>query len=82
MTAAGISIFPNSIRSGEMLNVVSSNSVELETLTIMNLNGTVVKSMSLNGTANAQVSTAGLSTGIYFVSLNGDKSLTAKLIVK
>lgn len=82
LTAAGISIFPNSIRSGEMLNVVSSNSVELEALTITNLNGAVVKSTSLNGTASAQVSTAGLSTGIYFVSLNGDKSLTTKLIVK
>ena len=79
---SNIAIFPNTIKSGELLNVSSNNSLVIHTISIVDVRGKLVKAVNFNDAISAQLNTAGLNTGVYFVMVNNNKALSKKLIVE
>jgi hypothetical protein len=73
-------MYPNPARN--TITITTTNDILLENATIVNVNGKIVKSVSLKELTNNTIEINELSTGIYFVNIrsNSGKTTIKKLI--
>lgn len=76
-SSANISIYPNPVN--DILNVLSPD-FELESVTITDINGRIVKNVNANNTRK-EINVSDLNSGVYFVNVNTvDGSVVKKFI--
>ncbi|MCX6310228.1 MAG: T9SS type A sorting domain-containing protein [Bacteroidetes bacterium] len=75
--ANAFSIFPNPATDNVLVSWTAST--EVHSLTLTDAMGRVVRSISVNGT-QAQLSLDGLSSGVYFITVNDDKRSVQKIV--
>ena len=77
---SSVAIYPNPAVQEVTVNTGSDNDWIGGTLTLVNANGSVVKTIAIT-TVNQKVNIANLSPGLYIVQLvNGDKKIRQKLV--
>jgi hypothetical protein len=74
-------VFPTLVNNSESVNI-SNSKIVIEKVAIYNITGKLVKSFEFNNSYNVIVPTSKLSSGIYFLKINDDKSNAQKFIVK
>jgi len=72
-------VYPNP--ADNVLNV-KGGSLALDKIEISDLNGRIVKSLSLGGTAEASINISELASGIYMATVSSDNQVMTKKIVK
>lgn len=77
--ASQFAVFPNPAS-----NVVTVSGAEalVDAIELIDLNGRTVKSVKVNGVAEAQINISDLSAGVYMMNISSDKGKTTKKIVK
>jgi len=78
-----LNIFPIPVTKGDLMHV-NLNSISKNTaLTIVDLQGRVLKNIDMSDTKQTEISTSDLKSGIYFIKLNsGPTNLVKRLIIK
>jgi len=79
LTAAEFVMYPNP--ATDVVNIAGNN-LAINTVTVADLNGRIVKTLSANGTGNAKVDLSGLSAGIYVMTVESDAGTATKKIIK
>lgn len=77
--ASQLTVFPNPATNMVTVSAVDAlvNGVEL-----IDINGRTVKTVKLNGVAEAQINISDLSTGVYMMNISSDKGSATKKVVK
>lgn len=74
-------VFPNP--ADNVLNVSSRTNMTLNNVELTDINGRIVKNMSVNGVSNTQLNIADLNAGMYFLKVTSSEGTgTAKIIKK
>jgi hypothetical protein len=74
-------VYPNP--ADTVINISNKNNTTLNQVQVTDLNGRVVKSVNLNGVANAQINIADLNSGVYFLKATNSQGVgTTKFIKK
>lgn len=73
------SVYPNP--SNDVVNISNSTNAIISTIEMTDLNGRVVKNVSLNAT-EGQVNISDLSTGVYMMNVSSDQGSITKKIIK
>src|SRR5690606_23822341 len=76
-TSSTFSIYPNPVK--DVLNISNSNGAEINSLTIVDINGRTVKQINSN---ISQINISDLNAGVYFVNINSTEGNLTKKIVK
>ncbi|ARV05370.1 hypothetical protein BTO04_01090 [Polaribacter sp. SA4-10] len=74
-------VFPTLINNSESVNITNSETF-IEKVDIYSINGKLVKSFDFNSKYNVEITMSKLSSGMYFLNINKDRSNTHKFIVK
>jgi Zn-dependent metalloprotease len=74
-------VFPTLINNSESVNITNSKTF-IEKVDIYSINGKLVKSFDFNSKYNVSIPVTKLSSGMYFLNINKDRSNTHKFIVK
>jgi hypothetical protein len=74
-------VFPTLINSFESLQITNSKTF-IEKVDIYSISGKLVKSFDFNSKYNVSIPVTQLSSGMYFLNINKDRSNTHKFIVK
>ena len=77
---ASFTVSPNP--SSSIINIEGSNNAIVNSITVTDLNGRVVKSVESAGVSKTQVNVTDLSAGIYMLNISSDKGVTTKKIIK
>lgn len=77
---AKLSVYPNP--TSGLVTISNDDNSSLETVSITDLNGRVVKSLKLNGESTSQINISELSAGVYMMNISSDKGSITKKIVK
>lgn len=72
-------VYPNP--SNDVVNISNSTNAIISTIEMTDLNGRVVKNVSLNAT-EGQVNISDLSTGVYMMNVSSDQGSITKKIIK
>jgi hypothetical protein len=78
---APFNVFPTLINSFESLHITNSKTF-IKKVDIYSINGKLVKSFDFNSKYNVFIPVTKLSSGMYFLNINKDRSITHKFIVK
>ncbi|MFD2602816.1 T9SS type A sorting domain-containing protein [Flavobacterium suzhouense] len=78
--ASKLSVYPNP--ADNILNVSNNENILISNISIADLNGRTVKSVSFDGVSNASVNIADLASGMYMMNITSDKGMTTKKIMK
>ncbi|RDI04550.1 T9SS-dependent choice-of-anchor J family protein [Flavobacterium sp. AG291] len=78
--ASNLSIYPNPVNN--IINIDSNDNISISKVSIADLNGRTVKSVSFDGVSNASVNIADLASGMYMMNITSDKGMTTKKIMK
>lgn len=73
-----VSVYPNP--ANNLVNI--SNTKNIETVSITDMNGRVVKSQKFDGVTNAQLNISDLASGVYVIDVIAEGVSTVKKIVK
>ncbi len=79
LVANSFSVYPNPTK--DLINI-SNDGASINTIEISDLNGRVVKTVSVADSTNVQVTTSDLSIGVYMMKIVSDKGTTTKKIIK
>lgn len=74
------SVYPNP--ANDVLNITNKTGMTINTATITDLNGRVVKELNVNGVSNVQINIADLNSGVYFLNLNSNKGVATSKVIK
>tara|TARA_B110000902_G_C14294279_1_gene582487 strand:- start:6704 stop:10513 length:3810 start_codon:yes stop_codon:yes gene_type:complete len=74
-------VFPTLINNSESVHITNSKT-GIEKVDIYSINGKLVKSFDFNGKYTVAIPMSKLSSGMYFLNINKDKSNTHKFIVE
>jgi hypothetical protein len=77
--AGSFSVYPNPVK--DALNISNSIGAEINSVTITDINGRIVKQVTANG-VESQINIADLNAGVYFVNINSNQGSLTKKIVK
>lgn len=77
---AAISVYPNPVN--DIINVVNTQNVNVNSITVTDLNGRIVKEAKYSNTSNVQMNVSDLSSGVYMMNIQSDKGSSVKKIVK
>jgi len=75
-----LSVYPNPVNN--MVNVSNSLNVLMNSVSITDINGRVVKNVVLSNVSDAQINVAELNTGVYFLKIETNEGTATKKIVK
>ncbi len=78
-------IYPNPVSHGESIKTqFGDNSLTNSTLAIIDITGRVLRQVAIAGNTSAEISTSGLSAGVYFIQLQhqGTPTDTRKIIIR
>ncbi|HRU67821.1 MAG TPA: immunoglobulin domain-containing protein [Bacteroidia bacterium] len=81
VTKGKMTVFPNPA-DGQATIILPATESRMETLTITDINGRIVRQMADIEGNMIEVNTAGLATGVYFVKVASENIYVEKLIVK
>jgi len=79
-TAATFSVYPNPAIT--TINISNTDNALINSITVTDLNGRVVKTNEFTGVTNIQVNVSDLAAGVYMLNIASDKGVTNKKIVK
>jgi hypothetical protein len=74
------SISPNPVKS--MLSVSNAENINVNAISIADLNGRVIKETKYSNVSNMEVDLSELSSGMYIMNINSDQGIATKKIVK
>lgn len=77
--AENISIYPNPAK--DVLNILTTASVQLETATIYDVRGRKVLTQDLSTTTFNTINVEQLNSGVYFIQLNAENASTSKKFI-
>lgn len=73
------SVYPNPVR--DVLNISVNDA--MQSLSIINMNGSLIKEIALNGSHNTTISVAGLEAGVYLLRVKtSNETLTQRLVIR
>ena len=78
--SSALSVFPNPTNG--VVNIVNNENVLINNVSVTDLNGRVVKTIAVDGVAEAQVNVSDLASGVYMMTISSDKGSVTKKIVK
>jgi len=78
--ATAFTVFPNP--ANDVINVSNSNDVNVNKITVTDLNGRVVKQVNYSNTTNIQVNVSDLSSGVYMMNIDSDKGSSVQKVIK
>jgi len=78
--ASRFSVFPNPATN--VVNIANAENALVTGVSIVDMNGRTVKSVSFDGVAEAQINVSDLASGMYLMNIASDKGTTTKKIVK
>jgi hypothetical protein len=73
------SVYPNP--ANDVVNISNSTSAIISNVEMTDLNGRVVKNITLNAT-EGQINISDLSTGVYMMNVSSDQGTSTKKIIK
>jgi hypothetical protein len=76
-----VNLFPVPVAKGDVLTVSLNSSSKNAALTIVDLQGRVLKQLNLSGKKQIKISTSDLKAGVYFVNLNSAMTNTVKRFI-
>jgi hypothetical protein len=79
VAASTFSVFPNP--ANDIVTVAGGNAL-VNNVSIVDINGRTVKSVKLDGVANAQINVSDLAKGIYVMTISSDKGATTQKLMK
>lgn len=79
-TATSFSVFPNPATT--VINIANNTNANVNSISVTDLNGRIVKANEFNGVTNVQVTIADLSAGVYMLNITSDKGNVTKKIIK
>ena len=74
-------IYPTLINNSESINITNAKTL-IQNVAIYSVNGKLIKSFDFKNKNNVTITMSRLSQGMYFMSINNDRSSTHKFIVK
>jgi hypothetical protein len=74
-------IYPTLINNSESINITNAKTF-IQNVSIYSLNGKLIKSFDFKNKNDVTIMMSRLSSGMYFMSINNDRSSTHKFIVK
>lgn len=78
--ASKLSVYPNPTTG--LVNVSNNDNVLYTGIEVVDINGRTVKTIGLNGVAEAQINVSDLSSGVYMLNISSDSGKTTKKLVK
>ncbi|THF49125.1 T9SS type A sorting domain-containing protein [Flavobacterium supellecticarium] len=78
--AKNFSVFPNP--ANDVLNIAAKNGMEIKGIQVTDLNGRIVKSVAVQGQAEAQINVSDLTAGAYFVSVQSNEGTATSKFLK
>lgn len=75
----GLEVYPNP--SNNLINITSPEQ-NIESITVTDLNGRIVKSTEFNNTAKAIIDIADLSDGVYMLNISANNHIATQKIIK
>lgn len=75
-SSSTFSVYPNPVK--DVLNISNSMNAEINTVTVVDINGRTVKQFG----SVSQINVSDLNAGVYFVNINSNEGSTTKKIVK
>ena len=75
-----ISVFPNP--ANKTITISNSENINISEITIVDLNGRIIKTQKFSNISNIEISLTDLTSGIYLMNINTDKGIVTKKIVK
>lgn len=73
-------VYPNPVN--DLINISNTQNVNVNKVTVTDLNGRVVKEAKYSNVSNAQLNVSDLSSGVYMLNIASDKGSSVKKIVK
>ena len=74
-------IYPTLINNSESINITNAKTL-IQNVAIYSVNGKLIKSFDFKNKNDVTITMSRLSSGMYFMSINNDRSSTHKFIVK
>ncbi|MEO8517002.1 MAG: T9SS type A sorting domain-containing protein [Flavobacterium sp.] len=80
LTASKIAVYPNPVT--DVLTISSNGMVQMNTVSMIDINGGTVKSVNLNTTVESQINISDLNAGIYFMKIDTNEGSLTKKVIK
>ena len=80
VAATNFSVFPNP--ANDFVTISNSENISVNSISITDLNGRVVKQNTYSNGTNVQVNISDLSSGVYMMNITSDKGSVTKKIIK
>jgi hypothetical protein len=80
VAATNFSLFPNP--TNDFVTISNSENISVNSISITDLNGRVVKQNTYSNGTNVQVNISDLSSGVYMMNITSDKGSVTKKIIK
>ncbi len=77
--SASIKLYPNPVKDVLHLNVTN---LTISNIEIMDLNGRIVKAMSVNNASDVNINVSDLSAGVYMINIYSENNKTTKKFIK
>lgn len=77
---SSISVYPNPATN--LINVSAGNNISVDSVSIVDLNGRVVKNVNYDNISQLQLNISDLSSGMYLMNINSQEGVLTKKIVK
>jgi hypothetical protein len=80
VATTNFSVFPNP--ANDFVTISNSENISVNSISITDLNGRVVKQNTYSNVTNVQVNISDLSSGVYMMNISSDKGSVTKKIIK
>lgn len=74
------SVYPNP--TNDLVTVSNNGSIQINKVSILDINGRTVKSLNYNGVTETQINVAELNAGIYFMNIDTNEGIATKKVIK
>lgn len=74
------SVYPNP--ANDLVTVSNNGSIQINKVSITDINGRTVKSLNYNGVTETQVNISDLNSGIYFMNIDTNEGIATKKVIK
>lgn len=75
-----VKLYPNPVI--DVLNLSASNKTNLKKLEVVDINGRIIKSTSLENITNKEINISELNSGLYLINIYSSEGMTTKKIIK
>ena len=75
-----IKLYPNP--ANDVINLSASNKINLKKLEVLDVNGRIIKSTSLENITNKKINISELNSGLYLINIYSSEGMTTKKFIK